>query len=53
MAWYWTDDIARALQAIGTISDIDALRISAAPVAIRFEDVAEAEPDDDEAALAA
>lgn len=38
MPWYWTDDLARALLAEGSISDSIASMISAAPVAIRRDE---------------
>ncbi len=38
MPWYWTDDLARALLAQGSISDTGAAELIATPVAIRRDE---------------
>lgn len=58
MPWYWTDDLARTLLASGRITDDDAARLRAQPVAIRrsevcLEEAAEGCAEDGEIPLAA
>lgn len=58
MPWYWTDDLARALLAQGSINDTGAAELIATPVAIRrdeptVEAAARAMLDEDEIPLPA
>jgi hypothetical protein len=58
MPWYWTDDLARMLLTAGRISEDEAARLIAQPVAIRrseahLEEAAEACAEDGEIPLAA
>ena len=38
MAWYWSDDLAKALVAEGMISQAAASVLTTAPVAFRFDE---------------
>ncbi len=58
MPWYWTDDIAELLKESGTITDCDAERIGASPVAFRMRGEEEpgtdgGDPDEDVRTLVA